>query len=371
MGYIFGVQSNQYKSLNITIDGVEIDSSQILSLTIDWNMDSFKIIGGLMISDKTSLVESIPIRGNNIVNINITDFDNINFNQEFIVIDISYTRDVTDGHIAILSLIDPITISATQMFNGMSWKKASIIDIIDHSETLKPLLKKKKKDFFSPKEKSENFVIPLNVSFNVILHWLSEQNNVFIFQNRKNFIIQPLKELFSRNKKGDKFYYKTPNAAYRNRVYEYHVSYGSLIERNLVRPNADISSFSAENKGKENISIDANKAGLEIKSKGKTIEKLPGTGNKQFYRADNHSKSASDNLWQKSAYKSISLQILCAGKFDNNIGDIIEIDLKKDKDETKPEQNLNGEWLIQNIKDIFTNNEFVQKMVLVRNKFST
>lgn len=370
MSYEIGLQSNQLKNFSVKIDGTALTNSQVKSIKMKWNMENFKIIGEVVFEDFSNMVENLPIRGNNKVEMAMTDFDDSVSKQEFKVTDVQYTR-LKKGHPGIkLLLVDPITLTATQMYNEMSWKKADMIGIIDHDETLKPSLSGKKKDFFSPKEKHENFVMPLHVPFNVVMHWLARNNNTMIFQNREAFIIQPLKELFSRGKKGDKFRYKTENMLYRRRIYEYKAHYGKLVEANVFQTNGKVASFSPVSKHAKWEENDFKKALGAISTTGKTDQDLPNTGNKHFYKTDYHIKELTEFMWQKNAYKGLELEILVPGKFDTNIGDIVELDLVNFNKDSEPEHNINGEWIITEIVDMITPPDFIQKITLARGKFS-
>lgn len=370
MAYELGLQSNQLNDFGVKIDGVKLTNTQISSIKIKWNIDNFKIIGEIVFEDLSNMVENIPIRGNNEVEMAMTDFDDVVSKQKLKVTDVQYTR-TPKGHPAVkLLLVDPITLTAMQMYNEMSWKKADMIEIIDHDETLKPSLIEKKKDFFSPSSKHENFVMPLHVPFNVVSHWLARNNNVLWYQNRNDFVIQPIKEIMGRSKKGDKFRYKTENMLYRRRIYEYKAHYGKLIETNAFQTNGKVSSFSPDSKHAKWEKNDFKKALGDIKSKGASDQELPGTGDKHFYKSDYHIKESVEFMWQKNAYKGLELEILVPGQFDTNIGDIVELDLVNFNKDTEAETNINGEWIVTEIIDTIVPPDFVQRITLGRGKFS-
>jgi len=371
MSYFLGQQANALKNFDITIDGIKLTISQIKSVKIKWNINNFKISGEIIYSDIGNIIENLPIRGENEVILSMKDFDDKISTQIMKVIDVEYTMSSSGIPTVKLVLLDPISIAAIQMYNEMSWKKESADKIIDHEETLKPLLVGKNKDFGSPNEKHENFVIPLNVSFNVVAHWLARHNNMMFFQNRTDFIFQPLNKLFSKGKKGDKFRYKTVNTAYRRRIYEYNVNMGKLLETNLFQPDAKVASFDIGNKHSKWTNETFKDALEEVSSKGSIDPKLTSTTNKHFYKSDYLIKDVVDFMWQKNSYRGLELEILVPGQFDTNIGDIVELDIVNYNKHTQPEANINGEWLIQEIVDVIRPPDFLQRITLARNKFSS
>jgi len=370
MSYELGLQSNQLKDFSVTIDGTKLTNSQVVTIRMKWTIDNFKIIGEVMFKDLSNIVENLPIRGNNTVVMAMTDFDDVVSSQSFKVTDVSYSRLQSGEPLTILKLVDPITLTAMQMFNEMSWASEHMINIIDHVETLKPSLSGKKKDFCPPPPPHKNFCMPLHVPFNVVTHWLARNNNVMWYQTRKDFVIQPIKELFGRGKKGKKFRYKTPNNLYRRKIYEYNSNFGRLIEANAFQATGKVASFDPGNKHSKWTSNDFKGALGKLSSTGTTDLDLPGTGNKHFYKTDYHIKENVDFMWGKNSYKGVSLEMLVPGQFETNVGDIVELDLVNYNKPTEPEANINGKWLISEIVDLITPPDFVQRITLVRAKFS-
>ena len=370
MGYELGLQSNQLKDFSVSIDGTKLTNTQILSIKIKWNMNNFKIIGEVSFDDFSNLVENLPIRGDEEIVMAMTDFDDAVSKQKFKITDVQYTRVQSGKPVVKLLIMDVVTVKAMQMYNEMSWKKADMIEIIDHDETLKPSLTGKKKNFASGLPKHKNFVMPLHVPFNVVTHWLARNNNMMWYQTREDFVIQPLKKIFGESKKGDKFRYQTPNASYRRKIYEYKANFGKVVESNAFLPNGKVASFDVTKKDPKWEKADFKGALDKISSKGAKDAKLPGTGDKHFYRTDYNIKESTEFMWGKNVYKTLELEILVPGKFDTNIGDIVELDLVNYTKNTEPESNLNGEWMIMEITDFITPPDYVMRLVLVRAKFA-
>jgi len=372
MGYIMGIQSNALKEFNVTIDGTKITNNQIHELRMVWNVDGFKIIGSLAFSDETGLIEELPIRGGNTVVMSMKDYDDVVSTQSFKVVEVSNIRGVTKPLVT-LSLIDPITLTAMQKHPETSWSSENIVGIIDHIDTMKPSLVGKKKDFSSTPPKHSNFCTPLHVSFNVVMHWLAKNADVMLYQTRKDFVIQPLKELFSRAKKGNIFYLKPPNENYRRFVYEHSLHLGKLMNATTLQPTAKIASFDPSNKHSKfsDMSFSSSRGKMaETASFGATDDSQEATETKYFYSTDYHISEISDKQWSKHAYKDLTLELLVPGQFDTNIGDIVEVDftnwLNK---ETTPEKNLNGLWFIIEVIDIIKPPEFAQRLTLGRSKY--
>jgi len=370
MSYEIGVESNMMKSFKVKIDGEVLTNGQVISIRMKWDIDNFKVTGKLVFLDFSNLVEDLPIRGNNTVSMAITDNDDVPSTQSFKVVNVGYTQTKDGKVLTVLDLLDPITVATTQMYNEMSWDSEHMIGIIDHPETMKPLLTGKKKDFCSPPPPHKNFCLPLHVPFNVVTHWLAKNANVKWFQNREAFVIQPIKELFGRGKKGDKFRYKTPNNAYRRRIYEIKNDFGGMLNANIFQATGKVASFDPSNKHSKWTNNDFKGALSKLSSPGKTAVDLPGTGARHYYKSDYHIDKVVDSMWEINAYKDYQLEILVPGQFATNVGDIVELDLVNKKDPNKPEANMNGLWLITEILDIIQPPDFVQKITLSRAKYS-
>ena len=371
MGIKKGNQSNILKNFSVTIDGTKLTNGQINELYIKWNVEDFKITGSMSFTDLTGLVEELPIRGGNTVVMAMTDFDDVVSKQKFKVTSVSTTRTVQHPSVT-LTLLDPITLAAIQMYNEMSWHSATMLDIIDHPETLKPLLTGKKKDFCPPPPPHKNFVMPLHVSFNVVMHWLAKNADVMFYQNRDSFVIQPLKKLFKRGKKGDKFILKTTNQQYRRNIYEYNLNMGKELLSSALQPTGKVASFNPSNKHskhtKESFSSARSKLG-ETASFGLTPDKQANTGAKYFYKSDYHVEKTSSHQWMKHAYQDVQLEILVPGQFGTNIGDIVKVEMDNWRLQSTPEKNMTGLWFITEIIDVITPPEFVQRIVLSRSKY--
>jgi hypothetical protein len=64
------------------------------------------------------------------------------------------------------------------------------------------------------------------------------------------------------------------------------------------------------------------------------------------------------------------LEVLVPGKFDNNVGDIVDVDLINFFTKVEPEKNVSGSWLVDEIIDVIQPPDFLQRIVLVRGKFA-
>jgi hypothetical protein len=254
----------------------------------------------------------------------------------------------------------------------MSWKSADMIEIIDHVETLKPALSGKKKDFCPPPPKHKDFVMPLHVSFNVVMHWLARNADVMYYQTRKDFVIQPLDKLFKRGKKGKKYYLKTDNQQYRRNIYDYNLTLGKDFNAITMQPTGKVASFDPGNKHskhtEESFSGARGKLG-ETPDFGLTADSQSSTGAKYFYKSDYHVDKTTSQQWMKHAYKDVTLEILVSGQFETNIGDIVEVEFTNWLKQAGPEKNINGNWFIIEIIDIITSTEFAQRITLGRSKY--
>jgi len=301
----------------------------------------------------------------------MTDFDDEVSKQEMKVVSVSYTRIQTGGYAVSLDLIDPVSIEALGMYKELSWASTDMVSIIDHKDTLKPLMASKKPNFGKPKHKHENFCIPMNMSFYKLCNWLKENNNMLFFQNRKEFVIQPFSKLFgTKNTLVDKFVYKSNNQSYRRNIYELKADYANKVEANTLQPKSKVYSLDIFKKEPQETTEDYQSIIGKIKSPGKTPHDFGKTGFKHYYASEYSVEDYTEVLYSKNAYKDIILEIMVPGQFANNIGETVEVDLVNFFTGSEPEKNLNGEWLISEITDIFSLPDFVQRIVLTRSKFS-
>jgi len=370
-GYDLGLQSAQLKSYGVSIDGEALTNSQTVHLKVKYDISSFKITGELLFKDLSSLVERLPIRGGNTVSLSMTDFDKVpNLEHGLTVVDVQYTRDQDGAILTKLILIDPITVTAMQMYNEMSWSSANMIEIIDHVETLKPSLVGKKKNFCPPPPPHSNFCLPLHVSFNSVMHWLARNNNKMFYQTRTEFVIQPIEKIQAKPKKGDKFRYKTPNPNYRRRIFEFNASIGKEFAATAFQPTGKIASQVPSFKHAKWASNSFSSAREKVNGKGNYPEPMASTGAKHYYKTDNHVQLLVDHLWEKNAIGDLELEILVPGQFATNIGDIVEVKMDNYTYHDKPEFNLNGLWLITKLVDVVRPPDFIQRITLSRTKYT-
>jgi len=372
--YKLGRESNLIKEFNVTIDGIKITNGQLLSLKILWDIDDFKVTGELVMLDPTNLVEEIPIRGNNTVNISLTDYDDKVLTHQFKIINVQYTRnrsDESDNNL-ILELIDKVSLKSLQLYKKKSWETTDIVEILNDVTIIGGDLNDKEKDFFSPSIKYNKFIIPLNNHFYSLMNWMKSSYNVKWFQTRKKYILQPIKELFGRSKKGKKFIYKANNKYYRRNIYEFNLKQGNLLKLNTFQPDGKINTLDVKNKKINIINNSYKSIGGEINSVGNVDLNLPGTkGKKLFYLSNTNKEKLSKDMWSKNTYKNNEMEILVPGQFETNIGDIVEVDFVNLFNASGPEKNLNGLWLVGSIVDVIIPPEFIQRITLRRNKFST
>lgn len=370
MSYELGLQSNQLKDFSVSIDGVKLTNAQVTSIKMKWNIESFNVVGSIIYKDLSNMVENLPIRGDNTIVMAMTDFDDAVSFQTFKIVDVGQTRTKSGEPAVVFKFVDPISMTAIRMFNGMSWLEEHMIKIIDHDETLGPSLVGKKKDYCPPPPAHHFFVMNLGVSFNVIMHWLAKKDDILWFQTRDSFVMQPFKELYARPPKGDKFRYKTPNNFYRRKMYEYKTLFGKALESNAFQPTGKVATFDANLK--ISVNVEESNAGSQEKlaSTGNTPQSVPATGQRYYYRSTTHADSSTAQMWSKNSHKDVELIMVVPGKFDTNIGDVVELDTVNYDHREEPEYNINGLWLITQIVDNINPPDFVQRMTLSRAKFS-
>lgn len=372
MGYVLGKESNQLKDFSVKVAGVKITNSQVNLFKMKWNIETFRVEGILSFLDITSIVENAPIRGGEEVEALMTDFDGNISKQILTIVAVSYSRSQAGDPITTLELLDPVTMKMLQMYKEMSWDKVDMVEMISHSETIGKILETKTKDFTKNLPKHTNFVMPLNVSFNVVAAWLAKNANVVWTQSRTSFIIKPWKELFSDKPTGDKFMYKTNNQSYRRNVFEFNVKHGKLLEATVLQPSGKVASFDIGNKHSkhttETFAGAISKLGQGPKH-GMTNDSQTATEDKYFYKSDYHVKETTEQQWSKNAYKDVQVEILVPGQFSTNIGDTVEIDMVNWKNQSLPESNINGLWLVTEIIDIVQVPDFAQRITLSRSKY--
>lgn len=370
MAYELGLQSNQLKNFSVSVGGVNLSQSQVIEIKTKWHIENFKIIGYIALKDLGNLVEQLPIRADTEIIMAMTDFDEVVSKQKVKVVDIGYSRSQSGEASVVLKFVDPITVEATRLYPEISWTEAHLGEIIDSEYTLQPYFDYKSTDFYSDLPKFKNFVVPLNVPFNVSMHWCAKNSNVFLYQTREEIVIKPIKELFEGEVKGDKFYYKSINNSYRRKIYELKTNYGKMVEINALQPTGKVASFSS-NKTVGYIEESYADSVDKISSTGKVAQEMPETGYRHYYKSKTNIEESTEFQWSKNSYKSLTVEMIVPGQFGTNIGDIVELDLVNYSDTKQPETNISGRWVIIEIIDIIRTPDFVQRMILARAKFTS
>lgn len=371
MAYELGLQSNQLSNFSVSIGGVNITNSQVVEMKVKWNIENFKIVGWLAFRDLSSLVEKLPIRADTEIILAMTDHDDVVSKQKVKVVDIDYQRTQSGQASVVLKFVDTATIEATKLYPEISWAEVDVGGIINHDDTLKPFFDYKTVDFASSLPKFKQFCMPLNVPFNVTMHWCAKNSNTFLFQTRENIVIKPIKELFAGEVKGDKFYYKSPNNTYRRKIYELKTNYGKMVEANAMQPTGKVASFNSDSKHAGYVEESYADSIEKVASPGKVSPELPATGARHYYKSNVNIEEATEFQWAKNAYKSLTVEMIVPGQFGTNIGDIVELDLVNVSDTKSPESNISGKWMIIEIVDIIRPPDFVQRMILARAKYTT
>jgi len=370
MAYTKGSQSNILKDFSVSIDGIKLTNGQINEIKIKWNVDGFKVSGILSFTDLTGLIEELPIRGRNDVILSMTDFDDVVSSQAFKVVEVRTSRETSSPFVE-LDLIDPISLKAMQTYNEMSFKSEDMVSIIDNKETIGEELVGKEKDFCET-SKHKNFVMPLHVSFNVVMHWLAKNADVLMFQTRKDFVIQTISELFSREQKGDIFLLKTPNQQYRRNIYQFKLIMGKEFSTSVLQPNGKVASFDPNNKHSKftENNYEASIANIEENTNfGLVVDEKANTGAKYFYKSDYHIEETTANQWSKNSYKGVQLELLVPGQFGTNIGDIVKVEIDNWLLQSTPEKNMSGMWMVTEIIDVINPPDFIQRLTLSRSKY--
>ena len=374
MSHLLGLQSNHLKGdAYVVINGVNIAMSQILNMQIYWSIYSFPITGTLTWMDHTDMVEKMKLRGGESVAFVMTDYDDKPFVQTFQIIDVRTTRSKNNAPIATIKLMDIESVSAMNLYPEKSWKSATMKEIIDDPDTMKPILTSKKKDFGDVSFKHEDFVVPMNINFLTVTDWLVQHNNYLFFQNRESYVIQDWKELFQRPTKSsspeDRYRYKTPNEAYRRKITEYKYHWGDMLSAETLQPTGNVASFDITNKHRK-YTIESYQGAVEkLKSSGSTPHSFGSAGPKHFYKVDNTIEKAVEWQWSKNANKDLEIEILVPGQFKTQIGDMVWMEMAPWARDADKEFNVYERWLVSGIVDTLTPPDFIQKLTLVRAKF--
>lgn len=368
MSYVMGMETNKLKDFSVQIDNIRLTQSQIVSFKMQYSIDRLRTNAILTFRDETALVQDIPIRGGNTVKALMTDFDGNKSEEEFIVISVSYSRDKNGSLVTVLELLDVLSINALKLYPQKSFLLANMTSIIDNDKTLKPFLNKKIKDFSNQEYKHNNFVIPLNKSFNAVIEYLVKNNNYLFFQTRTHYKIKSYKELFKQSPSESKYYFRTDNQHYRRNILEYNVTMGDTIDTIILQPDIRSHSYNIMNKGYNFIEMDKNKIIDTYYSEYNKPDysNNANTGRKFQYRSHDTINNFVNYIYSNNSSDNIIVEMLVPGQFSTNVGDIVELDLISTKDETSPEPNINGKFLVKEIIDIIQVPEYLQKIILIR-----
>jgi len=369
MGVPKGIASNQVKAFKITIDGSEITLPMVQSFKLKWGITDIRVTGELLFHDVQSFVEEIPIRGGNTVVITMTDYDNMIMVHTMEVVKVDYTRTQNSSYIVKLILLDKVTVSALSKSPSKSWASVKMGDILNDPAVLKTEMIDKTIDFDSSDGESKNFIIPKDRSFYKVIIYLKENYGQLYFQTRTSYKVKSFKSLFSQSPSGDKFVYKPNNQNYRRSIYEMNSDFGDKVKSLVYQPNLNTKDYNTDTKEEESISSDSSTVSDDIGSTGTKPADYGERDTREDSKTSN-SKTRTEYNQQKNGYNDVKLEILVPGKFSNNVGDIVEVDLLNFYTKIEPEKNVSGSWLIDEITDVIQPPDFVQRLVLVRSSFT-
>lgn len=371
MSHTLGVPTSSLNSFNVTIGGNKITLAQVMELTILWDIRGLAVKGTIAINDYTSFTEQKAIRGGEVVVMDMEDNDGNPCKEELIVINVSHTRNVGGDYIVLLDLLDPLSVGAIQLYPEKSWESENMVNIIDDSDTLGPLLDTKSKNFGAPPINHENFVVPLNMSFNVVIGWLMKYNNMMFFQNRDEYIMKTPADVVSDSDLGATFLYKPNNMHNSYAVSEYTAKYGNMVQSDLLQPMTKTASFDILDKQAKFTEEDYESQIDKIGGFGSEAHNFGvGENPRHAYKSDYHVIEQVDNQYQRNGFFEEEMIIMVQGRFEHQIGQEVEIDFVSKYDETSPDKNISGSWIISEITDIVIPPDFVQRITLSRTKFA-
>jgi len=369
MGAPKGIASNQLKAFKVSIDGTDIILSQVQSFKLKWGISDIRVTGELVFHDTTSMVEEVPLRGGNTVTISITDFDDVIMTHTMAVVKVNYTRGQNSSYIVKLDLVDKVTLATLSKSPSKSWGSVKMGDVLNDSAVLKSEMSDKKTDFDSSDGESKNFIIPKDRSFYKVVTYLKENYGQLYFQTRDSYKVKSFNSLFSQAPKGDKFVYKPNNESYRRAIYEMNSDFGDVVKSLVFQPKKNTKSYDTNTKEETSETTDNKSTSDDIGSTGTVAPDYGDRDTREDSKTSN-SKTRNDYQQQKNAYNEIKLEVLVPGKFDNNVGDIVDVDLINFFTKVEPEKNVSGSWLVDEIIDVIQPPDFLQRIVLVRGKFA-
>ena len=323
-GIVKGNESNHIKAFNCDIDGVKIILSQVHSLKLKWSISDIKVTGELIFHDETSMVEEVPIRGGSTFTMSITDYDDVVMTHVMEVTKVDYTRAQNNKYINKLMLLDKVTIAALGKNPELSWAMTTQNEVIE--AVIGGDLVGKGKDFEASPTIEEFFCIPKDRSFYKVLTYFRENNAQLFFQTRDNYKIKTFASLLGQGATGDKFVHTPNNKAYRRSVYEMNTKFGDKVKSLVYAPNINTKNYDKVTKETLPEMTDSATIPDQLSSPGATKSDH---GYKDF-REDSKTKNSmvrNEYHYKKNSYDDIKLEVLVPGKFENNVGDVVPLDL--------------------------------------------
>ena len=366
------VESALLRECIIKVKGKEIDSTHIMDSEITWDLHSFMNYGYITFRDALNHVENAPIIVGDELDMYFKDFDKKIYKQKFKVQKISKIK-VKSGakeFYAKIEFIDKNSFEFMKVYESKAYKSKPVQDFI------KEYFNKYKQDDKSLTDETtplyfgnngdESFIIPSDRSFFKTLNKMITDVDMLFFNKRKEVMMTFYDKLTSKGPRGPAFKPDPKNEHYIHKIADYDIKNYDGFTSNIT--NGKIEIYSIDYKaGKKIIKTpyDFSTAEGEIGKLGGTT--IPITEDKDpKVLFSTYNSKAVQSIAKKYASKAVEIVMTVPGTFENEVGDVIEVEFPTGNIKEDIEKNISGKYLITKVVDKIISGYFVQQLTVSR-----
>lgn len=230
------IESSNFKTLNITINGYIIENNYIEDLSIDWN-SNFRIFGYFTLNDHFDAINSMFVEPGMLITIEYMDNYNKKFSRSFNLLASTETKEQNYKTI-IFRFQDTLSWLLQKTYIPRSYKSTTLVDVFNdyfklQAKSFADSYKIKVKS--KPTLKLEHFVIPLHIDFLTFLENEFEREGVFFYQTKDSIMINTAEE---NNAPNDYPYVEAGNKdLYGFNIMEYDLTFNNIAETSKLQAN--------------------------------------------------------------------------------------------------------------------------------------
>lgn len=354
--------SNKLKSYSVQIDKYDLLDEMIISIDINYQINTPKITGILIINDIFNL-NDVVTWADTLIKIQYMDlFDNLT-SKIFKVININEYRFNINGKGLLINLQDTFSYGLEKSFLSKGYNDTPGNALDDYIKELK--LNTDYTLDFSKIEDKKSFIVPKsknNLDF-FTSEFFKYGYNFYQSKDKVNLKSQKDQELSKLYEHTDTFVDVTDNQLYMNRIIEYRVL---GTNRDQIQPKTR--SFAFDHNSKSMIFYNNNSNSKFVLNDDETnLQDTQGYRDiyQQHLNFDQH-----DRTLKESLLKQGQIEMIVNGYNKNDLNQIYNLSIKgssaSKESYNKGNTIINGKYLSTQITDKIMGNSFIQKIKLER-----